>query len=120
MAHPIRSAWLADPLALDCAFQLVVLWCIEFGQGPSLPVRIGSYRQFRRGFPAGGVRVECRITHAGDHSASADIDFLDRDGELVARMKDYECVVDAGLETAFERNRLDPSTATEPAVAPAA
>ena len=36
----------------------------------------------------------------------ADIEFLDSQGKLVARIEDYECVVDAALEKAFRANRI--------------
>jgi acyl carrier protein/NAD(P)-dependent dehydrogenase (short-subunit alcohol dehydrogenase family) len=105
-ANPPRSAWLADPLALDAAFQLMILWGVDqFGKG-SLPTYLGRYRQFRRAFPAGPVRIAARVTQAREHRALADIEFLDLDGQLVARIEDYECVIDASLNQAFRRNRL--------------
>jgi hypothetical protein len=66
---------------------------------------VGSYRQFRRAFPAGGVRVVARVIEAGAHKARADVDFLDEAGALVARIEDYECVIDASLQSAFRRER---------------
>lgn len=51
MKKPIRSSWLADPLALDCSFQMMILWAFEqFGVG-SLPTAIGEYRQFQKKLP---------------------------------------------------------------------
>ena len=41
-----------------------------------------------------------------DHRAVADIEFLDAQGELVARIEAYECVIDPSLNQAFRRNRL--------------
>src|SRR5438874_1436140 len=52
--QPLRPAWLADPLALDSAFQLMVLWCVENLGAVSLPCFVGRYRQFRRAFPREG------------------------------------------------------------------
>ncbi len=49
--RPLRNTWLTDPLAIDSAFQLVVLWCSEQLGANSLPVSIGGYRQFRRCMP---------------------------------------------------------------------
>ena len=66
--RPLRSSWLTDPLAIDCAFQLVVLWCSEQLGANSLPAAVGGYRQFRRAFPAGGVRVLAEIRHATDRA----------------------------------------------------
>jgi acyl transferase domain-containing protein/NAD(P)-dependent dehydrogenase (short-subunit alcohol dehydrogenase family)/acyl carrier protein len=105
VVNPLRNQWLTDPLALDCAFQMMILWSIERTGSGSLPTFIGRYRQFRRAFPSDGVRVVARVTEASAHKARADIDFLDDRGETVARIEDYECVIDASLKAAFRRNR---------------
>jgi acyl transferase domain-containing protein len=104
--RPLRSRWLTDPLAIDSAFQLVVLWCAERLGANSLPVGIGAYRQFRRSFPAGCVRVVVEIRSARDARAVADIEFLDASGDLVARLDAYECVIDRSLNQAFRRKHL--------------
>ncbi|HMB06183.1 MAG TPA: SDR family NAD(P)-dependent oxidoreductase, partial [Isosphaeraceae bacterium] len=106
IVRPLRQAWLADPLALDCAFQMVVLWGVDRHGSGSLPTSLGRYRQFRRAFPAGQVRIAAQVTQAREHRALADIEFLDADGQLVARIEDYECVIDASLNQAFRHNRL--------------
>ena len=103
--RPLRQSWVTDPLALDCAFQMMILWCVERAGSGSLPTFVGSYRQFRRAFPAGNVRVVARVTESGPHRARADVDFLDDRGEPIARIEDYECVIDASLKSAFRRNR---------------
>jgi acyl transferase domain-containing protein len=108
LEQPLRNIWLTDPLAIDCAFQLVVLWSRERLGANSLPTAIGGYRQFRRAFPAEGVRVVAQIRHASDTRAVADIEFFDAEGALVARLDAYECVVDLSLNQAFRRNRLAP------------
>ncbi len=107
--RPPRQSWLADPLALDCAFQMMIIWSRERIGGPSLPTSLGRYRQFRRAFPADGVRILARVTRTGAHRATADIEFLDPGGDLVARIDDYECVIDASLGQAFRHNRLEPA-----------
>jgi NAD(P)-dependent dehydrogenase (short-subunit alcohol dehydrogenase family) len=106
LRQPLRTAWLADPLALDSAFQLMVLWCAEQQGAVSLPCHVGRYRQFRRAFPREGVRVVARVTEHKGQLARADIEFLDLAGQLVARMENYECVIDPALNPAFRRNRL--------------
>ena len=105
VVNPLRNQWVTDPLALDCAFQMMILWSIEQTGSGSLPTFVGRYRQFRRAFPADGVRVVARITEAGSHRARADVDFLDDRGQPVARIEDYECVIDASLKAAFRRDR---------------
>ena len=39
--RPLRSAWLADPLALDAAFQLLILWSWHVHDAPCLPCVVG-------------------------------------------------------------------------------
>jgi hypothetical protein len=105
--QPLRSNWLTDPLVLDSAFQMMILWSFErFGAG-SLPSFAGRYRQFHETFPRNGAQVVVRITAEQSHSAIADIEFLDRNNsKLIARLEGYECVIDASLEKAFKRNSL--------------
>jgi hypothetical protein len=105
--QPLRNIWLTDPLVVDCAFQLMILWSFErFGSG-SLPSFAGRYRQFQDSFPLNGAQIVIRVTAEREHSASADIEFLDRtSGKLIARLEGYECVIDPSLERAFRRNQL--------------
>jgi NAD(P)-dependent dehydrogenase (short-subunit alcohol dehydrogenase family) len=106
LERPLRSRWLTDPLTLDCAFQLVVLWTRDQLGSNSLPTAVGRYRQFRTDFGSGSVRVVAEIRHATDSRAVADIEFLDDRGDLIARLESYECVVDVSLGQAFRRNQL--------------
>jgi hypothetical protein len=106
MRQPLRQNWLGDPLVLDASFQLMILWTQEQRGAGSLPCHIGRYRQYRKGFPAEGARVVISIDRASDLAALADIDFLDGQGRLVARMEGYECVIDPSLARAFRRNAL--------------
>jgi len=105
--QPLRNIWLTDPLVIDCAFQLMILWSFErFGSG-SLPSFAGRYRQFQGSFPRNGAQIVIRVTAEREHSASADMEFLDRNtGKLIARLEGYECVIDPSLERAFRRNQL--------------
>ncbi len=105
--QPFRSDWLSDPLVIDCAFQLMILWSFErFGSG-SLPCFAGRYRQYHDSFPADGVQIVVRVTAEREHGATADMEFLDRQsGKLVARLEGYECVIDPSLGRAFQLNQL--------------
>jgi hypothetical protein len=104
--QPLRTTWLADPLVLDCAFHLMTFWSHQIHGAFSLPCHAARYRQFRRTFPRGSLRVVTRITKVTGQTAEADIDFLDMDGHPVARLDGYECVLDAALTKAFRNNRL--------------
>lgn len=104
---PLRSSWLADPLAIDCAFQAMLVWVFEKRGASSLPVYVKRYRQFGPSYPASGVRIEARAGLETRHRVLADIEFIDRGtGELVAQMDGCECVVDASLHAKFRRNEL--------------
>jgi hypothetical protein len=105
--HPLRNAWLADPLVLDSSFQMMILWSFEVNGIGSLPCFAGRYRQFRPVFPEGEVRVVIRVTQDNEHRALADLDFIDAvTGKPVARMENYECVMDASLNRAFRCNAV--------------
>jgi hypothetical protein len=92
---------------VDSAFQLMILWSFERTGSGSLPSFAGSYRQFQENFPTAGAQIVIKVTSERDHGATADIEFLDREsGKLVARLEDYECVIDPSLQTAFRRNQL--------------
>ena len=104
LARPLRQQWLTDPLAIDAAFQLMILWSVERLGAGSLPTFVGQYRQFRRSFPKDGVRVEIRVAESSPHKARASMTFRDAAGVVVAQIDHYECVIDASLQSAFRRN----------------
>jgi acyl transferase domain-containing protein/NAD(P)-dependent dehydrogenase (short-subunit alcohol dehydrogenase family) len=104
--RPLRGRWLTDPLAIDCSFQLIVLWSREQLGADSLPTAVGRYRQFRAGLGDGTLRVLAEIRQATDARAVADIELVDQRGELVAQIDSYECIVDPSLSEAFRRNQL--------------
>ena len=105
--QPLRNTWLTDPLVVDCAFQLMILWSFERSGSGSLPSFAGRYRQFQENFPREGAQIVIRVTAERNYGASADIEFLDRtSGKLIARLENYECVIDPSLQKAFRRNQL--------------
>src|SRR5437867_4181507 len=86
MQQPLRGAWLADPLVLDCAFQALSVWCHARRGAVSLPSALGRYRQYRRSFPAGEVRIVARVAAASGQVVRAETEFLDSAGALIARI----------------------------------
>ena len=105
MERPFRRRWLTDPLVLDVGIQLLTFWTGVHSAGPSLPCAVGSYRQYRA-FPKDGARVVARITKSDETRVFADIEFLDADGQLVARFEGCENTIDEGLTRTFRSNRL--------------
>ena len=111
ISQPLRNSWLADPLVLDASFQLMILWSFERYQAASLPVFAGRYRQYSEKFPECGAEIRIRVSKQNPHKATAEIDFVHPlSGELLARMEDYECVIDASLNETFQRNTLQGAT----------
>ncbi|MBF0544979.1 MAG: SDR family NAD(P)-dependent oxidoreductase [Candidatus Riflebacteria bacterium] len=107
MKEPFRSSWIADPLALDCAFQMLILWTVqEFGMA-SLPCYIGSYRQYRAAFPPSGVKVVAKAHKSGLNTVRANIEFIDDSGTLVASIMDYECVMNSSLINVFREGSVE-------------
>ena len=101
--QPLRSDWVADPLALDAALQLGILWGIESLGKPSLPMVVGSYQQFQRKYPKGGVEARLRVVRSSPSKIVASVDFVDDKGQLVARLSDVEWTADASLKQAFSK-----------------
>ncbi len=103
MAEPLRSRWIADPLVLDSAFQMAILWCRERKGMACLPVYAREYRQFRRRFPESGVTAVLEVASAGDRVVRGDFTFFDAEDRLVARLTGYEGVMAPSLSEAFGR-----------------
>ena len=100
--------WLTDPLALDAAFQLVILWCWERHGHPALPVSVGCYRQFADRYPPEAeVRVNVRITEADGPKIKSDIEIIDAGGRLLSRLEEVVCFESSSLIEAYRRNHLD-------------
>jgi acyl transferase domain-containing protein/NAD(P)-dependent dehydrogenase (short-subunit alcohol dehydrogenase family) len=98
---PMRSRWIADPLVLDCAFQMAIIWCHEQKGLVSLPSYADSYRQYRERFPAEGVTAIMEVAKVTERKMVADFTFLDQEKEIIASMKGYEAVMDQNLFKAF-------------------
>jgi NAD(P)-dependent dehydrogenase (short-subunit alcohol dehydrogenase family) len=106
MRQPLRPHWLADPLVLDGALQLVILWTRQQRGAANLPCHIRRYRQWRRHFPTEGARVVVLVERSSERLALCDMDFVDAEGRLIARLEGYECVIDPALERAYRRNAV--------------
>jgi len=101
ITQPLRSRWIADPLVLDSAFQLAIIWCYETQGVVSLPSYAASYRQYRNRFPEGGVRAILRVHQVTAHKMTGDFTFVDQNDEIIAKLEGYEAIMDAGLHKAF-------------------
>jgi malonyl CoA-acyl carrier protein transacylase len=111
MSQPLRPTWLADPMALDCAFQLLAVWSVEFHGMPCLPCALTGYRQFRKSFPGNGMQIRIKIIEEAAQMIRADIEFLDRQRNLLAQIQQAEFVRDPSLTSSFRARRLNAVTA---------
>ena len=99
---PIRSQWIGDPLVMDAAFQMAIIWCRHHRETPCLPSYIGEYQLFRRSFPDHGVTAHMSVDAVTRHKFKAGFVFRDaRDHTVVARIEGFEATMDAGLVKAF-------------------
>jgi acyl transferase domain-containing protein/NAD(P)-dependent dehydrogenase (short-subunit alcohol dehydrogenase family)/acyl carrier protein len=112
MEEPVRSRWIADPLALDSGLQAMIVWTSDRVGKLSLPSRFARYRQFVPSFPKGGARIVIDVHERTNGKVVSDIDWIGDDGSLLARLEGYESVVDSSLGKAFRHNRLDESAPT--------
>ena len=100
--EPLRSTWISDPLAIDCAFQLATLWCYEETGSVSLPSYCKRYRQYCTTFPSDGLTAVLQITDVNAHKMMGNCVLIDADNRIVAELRGYEAIMDASLYQAFK------------------
>ncbi|MBM4438172.1 MAG: SDR family NAD(P)-dependent oxidoreductase, partial [Actinobacteria bacterium] len=95
-----RSEWITDPLAIDGAMQLGLLW--NFGESgqPSLPTGGARYRQYVARIPREGLRAALQVTRHASRKVTADVTLRDAEGSVVARCEGFEWAVDPSLAPA--------------------
>ena len=106
MEDPIREHWTADPMVLDGAFQMAIVWCYEQTGKVCLPSYARAYRQYCQAFPPMGVTAVMTVTSVSHRKMVADFTFLDDDGQVVATLSGYEATIDQNLMHAFQNNGL--------------
>jgi acyl transferase domain-containing protein/NAD(P)H-dependent flavin oxidoreductase YrpB (nitropropane dioxygenase family)/NAD(P)-dependent dehydrogenase (short-subunit alcohol dehydrogenase family) len=82
--------WLIDPLVVDGAFQLAILWARQHSDVTVLPV---GFDRFSRIAPLVGSRIICNlVTQPNDcnHVIEAEVSFLDDAGCLLAMIEGME------------------------------
>ncbi len=102
LATPLRNRWIADPLALDGAFQMASLWCFEEKSVVSLPSYALCYRQYRHQFPDGEVICVLEVREATERKMRGDFTFLDANEGVIAQLTGYEAIMDESLNRAFK------------------
>jgi len=104
--EPLRSRWIGDPLVLDAAFQMAIVWCFEQKGMVSLPSFGASYRQYCNRFPEQGVMAVLEIRDVGSNKMLGDFTFLDARHAVIATLTGYEAVMDASLSKSFKNECL--------------
>jgi len=99
---PLRSRWIADPLVLDSAFQMAIVWCKENLGKVSLPSYAAAYRQYCSRFPAEGVSAVLEVQTFDERKMVGNFTFIDAQKAVVARLKGYEAIMDPLLIKAFK------------------
>jgi hypothetical protein len=99
---PLRSRWITDPLILDSAFQMAIIWCHQQHGLVSLPSFAASYRQYCRRFPEDGVSAVLEVQKSNDRKMVGDFTFLDLNKNVLARLTGYQAIMDPGLRKAFK------------------
>ncbi len=102
MKEPLRSKWIGDPLVLDSAFQMAIIWCFEEMGVVSLPTYSASYRQYRNKFPSEGVTALLEVREVTKRKLKGDFTFLDLNNVVVAQLTGYEAAMDESLFKAFK------------------
>jgi hypothetical protein len=85
-----RGQWLVDPVLIDSAFQLAILWVRAHHDVTPLPSRLGAYR--RLGLPS-GAPVRCHLrAHASAQGSvlNTHIVFVEADGRMLGVLEDME------------------------------
>jgi NAD(P)-dependent dehydrogenase (short-subunit alcohol dehydrogenase family) len=101
--------WLFDPVVIDSAFQLVILWARLHVDMTPLPAEIAAVRRFAAELPA-EVRCELRVAPSGGgHVLDTDFTFTDDRGRVVLQV--------AGMRFICRRelNRVATAAGREPA-----
>jgi hypothetical protein len=101
--EPLRSRWIADPLVLDAAFQMAILWCHEEQNSLCLPSYSARYRQYRHPFSGGDITAVLEVRSAKNRKMLGDVTFLEDDRKVVARLEGYEAVMNPSLAEAFRK-----------------
>jgi NAD(P)-dependent dehydrogenase (short-subunit alcohol dehydrogenase family)/acyl carrier protein len=102
MTQPLRSRWIADPLVLDSAFQMAILWCFEEKGLVCLPSYSATFRQYCDRFPSQGITAVLEVTETTQHKMKGDFTFLDAQNAVFAKITGYEAVMNDSLFEAFK------------------
>ncbi|NLV94900.1 MAG: SDR family NAD(P)-dependent oxidoreductase, partial [Candidatus Riflebacteria bacterium] len=105
-ARPIRASFCSEPMSIDAAYQLMILWTTKVCGAPSLPGYAKKYRKFINNYSDERVIISARARRKGSMMAEADIDFITESGKVAARIEGYECTLNENLKHAFKLRKV--------------
>jgi acyl transferase domain-containing protein/NADP-dependent 3-hydroxy acid dehydrogenase YdfG len=106
MDDPPRSAWLTDPLVVDAALQLGILWCHRNLKSVALPSFGARYRQYRSPLSSDDVAVVLAAKQSTGSRLTADVTLIGDDSRVLAVMEGFEWTVAGSLSGAFGREAV--------------
>jgi len=103
--------WATNPLVVDGVFQALILWCRSQRGVPSLPTRLGTWKQFAP-FTQPLITAMVSIREVDGATVTSDVELIDEAGALIAKLEGYVCTMSATLDQAFqpEANATAPIT----------
>ena len=101
MAYPLRSSFLTEPLAVDCAFQLASLWSFENCKTVSLPCDFGKMQFYGKFKAESEIRIILNVTSVKGQIMKGDFIFCN-DEAVIAEIKDFSAVMNQSLNRAFK------------------
>jgi NAD(P)-dependent dehydrogenase (short-subunit alcohol dehydrogenase family) len=99
--------WLIDPVIIDGAFQLAILWARLKSDITVLPVRYNSFLRFA---PLAGSRILCNFqaqANNGDPVFEAQVSFLNPEGQLLGLLEHMEFSGSKSLNRLSERALME-------------
>ncbi|MGV3621522.1 MAG: polyketide synthase dehydratase domain-containing protein, partial [Archangium sp.] len=93
--------WTLDPLTIDGVFQALIVWTRARLGAPSLPTRLETLRWFAEP-KSTQLRATVKVRSVEGATVTSDVELLEADGTLVARLSGYQCTVSSTLARAFE------------------
>jgi hypothetical protein len=97
LGQEAQGAWLIDPVVLDSALQMIIVWTRTHWDMTPLPSRMQSYQRFG---PLSGQQIHCRMrieADAAGHVVHCYVAFYGDDGQLLGLVDDAEGVCSKAL-----------------------
>lgn len=100
-----KKNWTLDPLVLDGAFQMAILWGHHQYNQLSLPIAGGSYRQYQP-FSGTTIETQMQVTEVKNQVMHGNFVFKNDQGQIVATLNHYQAIMDPSLTSAFKHTNI--------------